>query len=86
MTCKEVVAAYFDALKGNSSCKKMPDGRLSIVLPFLYPDHDNVEIFVKENAETVFVTDLGETLRRLDAIGIGARTNGTVAYQLERQC
>jgi hypothetical protein len=84
MKCDEIIAAYFETIKEGVSCKPMPNGRLSIVLPFLYPDHDNVEVFVKENANTVIVSDLGETMRRLDMIGLDVHTSATTAYQVER--
>jgi hypothetical protein len=84
MKCDEIISAYFEAIKEGVSCKPMPNGRLSIVLPFLYPDHDNVEVFVKENANTVIVSDLGETMRRLDMIGLDTHTSATTAYQVER--
>jgi hypothetical protein len=85
MKCDEIIAAYFETIKEGVSCKPMPNGRLSIVLPFLYPDHDNVEVFVKEeSANTVIVSDLGETMRRLDMIGLDTHTSSTIAYQVER--
>jgi hypothetical protein len=84
MNCEELLAAYFDAMKTGSSCKKMPNGRLSIVMPFLYPDHDNVEIFVRDKTDSVVVSDLGETMRRLDTIGMDVQASGTFAYQADR--
>jgi hypothetical protein len=84
MKCKELLASYFDAMKADVSCKQMPNGRLSIVMPFLYPDHDNVEIFVKDKADSVVVSDLGETMRRLDTIGMDVQASGTLAYQADR--
>ena len=53
MTCEEIIAAYFETIKEGVSCKETPNGRLSIVLPFLYPDHDNVEVYVKELADSI---------------------------------
>lgn len=72
MTCDELIATYVDTLKGTISCKAMPNGRLSLVMPFVYPDHDNVEVFVKATEDKIVVSDLGETLRRLDSIGLDA--------------
>jgi len=85
MKCKEAISAYLDTLKDNASCKELPNNRLSVVLPFLYHDHDNVEIFIRDLGEKgVVVSDLGETLRRLDTIGLDVHTSGRLAFQTER--
>lgn len=84
MKCEELLAAYFDEIKLSSSCKQLPNGRLSVVMPFLYPDHDNVEIFVREKDQSIVVSDLGETMRRLDTMGMDVQASGTLAYQAER--
>ena len=85
MQCEQAISAYLGTVKGNASCKVLPNGRLSIVLPFLYPDHDNVEIFVKDLGDKgIVVSDLGETLRHLDTIGLDLHTSGRLVYQVER--
>jgi len=84
MTCDEFISAFFETFRQGMSCKKLANGRFSVVLPFLYPDHDNVEMFVREFGDDVVVSDLGETLRRLDTIGMNIQASGKFAYQAER--
>jgi hypothetical protein len=84
MQCDELISTYLKVLGEGANCKILPNGRLSVVFPFLYPDHDNVEIFVKDAGEEVTVSDLGETLRRLDTIGMDIYGSGKFAYQAER--
>ncbi len=84
MICEELISSYVDALKGNSSCAELPNGRTSLVLPFVYPDHDNIEIFVKDRGASVVVNDLGETLRRLDTAGMDFSASSKLAYQTDR--
>jgi len=84
MTCEELLPSYFDAFMKGSSCTELPNGRTSVVLPFVYPDHDNIEIFVKDRGDNVVVSDLGETLRRLDTVGMDIGASGKLAYQTER--
>lgn len=84
MNCKDLLSAYFKTLWDGSSCREDPNGRLSVVLPFLYPDHDNIEIFVRDKGDTVVISDLGETLRRLDTLGLDIESSGTLAFQVER--
>jgi hypothetical protein len=84
MTCKDLIESYADALISGSFCAELPNGRTSVILPFLYPDHDNIEVFVKDRGEEVVVSDLGETLRRLDTVGMDIGMSGKLAYQTER--
>jgi hypothetical protein len=84
MKCKEILAAYLKTVGDGLTCHEMPNGRLSVVLPYVYPDHDNVEIFVKDKGDTVVVSDLGETLRHLDAIGMNFQASGRLAFQVDR--
>lgn len=84
MNCKELLSTYFKALSDGSSCQQLPNGRLSVVLPFVYPDHDNLEVFVKDKGDTIVVSDLGETLRRLDTIGMDFQSSGMLAFQVDR--
>jgi hypothetical protein len=70
MTCDDVIRTYLATLKEGFSCSTAPNGRLCIVTPYLYPDHDNIEVFVREKDGRVLVSDLGETLRYLDSLGL----------------
>lgn len=65
MTCEEIVRKYIETLKGEFECRSM-EGWLKVITPYLYPDNDHIEIFIKEiSAELIRVSDLGETLRHL---------------------
>jgi hypothetical protein len=42
-----------------------------VVTPFLYPDRDNIELFIQESpfGDGVLITDLGQTMMKLDEYG-----------------
>jgi hypothetical protein len=46
------------------SCEHV-NGYIRVETPFLYPDGDVIDIFYKEEEETITLTDLGETMRWL---------------------
>jgi hypothetical protein len=50
----------------------------------VYPDHDNVEVFVREKGDTVTVSDLGETLRRLDTLGMDVLDTTSLSFTAHR--
>lgn len=52
--------------------------------PYLYPDHDNIELFVREKGDLVMVSDLGETLRYLDGAGMDVYANPSLLYSVRR--
>ena len=64
--CETAVDAYLSAIREGFDCSVSPNGRLCVVTPYLYPDHDNIEVFIRDKGDRVFVSDLGETLRYLD--------------------
>jgi len=65
MRCEEIVRSYIDTLKGEFECVST-EGWLRVVTPYLYPDNDNIEIFIKEiSPNLIRVSDLGETIRHL---------------------
>jgi hypothetical protein len=69
LSCVEVTERYIETLAGNFRCFQL-ERRLRIVTPYLYPDHDFVEVFVEEPGPgRIRITDLGETLRHLHAQG-----------------
>lgn len=75
LSCAEVVGKYVETLSGGFRCFPL-ERRLRIVTPYLYPDNDLIDVFVEEPAPgRIRVTDLGETLRHLDAQGFD--TSGT---------
>lgn len=77
-------AAYLMTLKQGFHCTTDADGRLCVVTPYLYPDHDFIELFVKDKGEFVVVSDLGETLRQLDTLGMDVCNTPKLKYAAER--
>jgi hypothetical protein len=68
MTCDEIIGSYVKQLQGEFAC--LPSGdRLRIITPYLYPDHDRIELFVKTDGDILTVSDLGETMRYLETVG-----------------
>jgi hypothetical protein len=84
VNCKDVIASYLGFLKEGFSCLAQEDGRLSIVLPYLYPDHDNIELFVKEVGTKVTVHDFGETLRSLSMTGMDLNSSDRMAFLVSK--
>jgi hypothetical protein len=83
MTCKELLKAYLDNLKEGFDCLQEGD-RLSVVAPFLYPDNDNIEVFIKDKGDRVVVHDFGETIRGLDSIGMDIEASDNLTYQVTK--
>jgi hypothetical protein len=70
MTCEELIFSYFGTLRKGFACSVQSNGRLAVVTPYLYPDHDNIEVYVRQHGGRVVVSDMGETLRHLDTQGM----------------
>jgi hypothetical protein len=84
MNCEKAVTAYLDTLKEGFACAAQPNGRLCVVTPYLYPDHDNIEVFVRSKDSLVFVSDLGETLRYLDTNGMDIMATPNLLFAARR--
>ena len=84
MECKEIIERTVENLRLGFKC--MPsDRRVSIITPYLYPDNDLVEVFVEEiSPDRVRVTDLGETLRHLESLGIDVLASSKRRFLLEQ--
>jgi len=68
--CTEVIQRTVENLEQGFKCLKYEE-RLCIVTPYLYPDNDLIEVFVEAvDTRRVRVTDLGETLRHLESLGL----------------
>jgi hypothetical protein len=70
MTCEEIIGNYISQLKGEFACIPTLDNRIRLITPYLYPDHDRIELFIRPTGDDVVVSDLGETLRYLDTAGM----------------
>ena len=80
MKCKDILSDYFARLGEKFDCELLPDGRLSIVTPFFYPDHDRIEVYLREKDGRIIISDLGETLRHLYAQGIDVLGSPNLKY------
>jgi Domain of unknown function DUF1828 len=84
MRCEEAISKYIETLKSDFECVPAPNGRLRIVTPYIYPDHDRIEVFVREKDDRrVVVSDLGETLRHLDTLGMEVVANQKRWFQVQ---
>lgn len=84
MTCEELISTHLEGLHQRFHCVRQDNGRLCLVTPYLYPDHDNVEVFVRDKGDVVVVSDLGETLRRLDTLGMDVLDTPSLFYTAHR--
>jgi len=63
--CEEIIRSYINTLKGEFECISI-DGWLKVTTPYVYPNNDNIEVFIKEISHNLIrVSDLGQTTRHL---------------------
>ena len=63
--CEEIVKNYINTIKGEFECTSI-DGWLRVTTPYVYPNNDNIEVFIKEISHNLIrVSDLGQTTRHL---------------------
>jgi len=55
----------------------------TFLLRLIYPDHDRIELYVKEKGDKVVISDLGETMRHLDTLGFDVVSNRTRLFQAQ---
>lgn len=67
------------------SCTQM-NGFTRIRTPFLYPDGDIIDLFVKEQNGSMTITDLGETMRWLRSQSISPRRSPKQTKLVEDVC
>lgn len=86
MDCKNTVQSYLKQLEGNFRCSQEKEF-IRIITPYLYPDHDLIEIFLKQVGDKVVrATDFGETLRKLESQGIDILNSTKRLYTAEKIC
>lgn len=84
MECAEIIERAIESLRLGFKCIPS-DRRICIVTPYLYPDNDLVEVFVEEiGPNRVRVTDLGETLRHLESLGVDVLASSKRRFLLEQ--
>lgn len=83
MICEEIIEKYLETLKDEFKCVK-ENGLIRIITPYLYPDNDLIEVFVREIApDRIMVTDLGETFRHLHSQGVDVFSTIKRKYLIE---
>lgn len=84
MECAEIIKRTVDNLRLGFKCIPF-ERRMCVVTPYLYPDNDLVEVFVEEiGPDRVRVTDLGETLRHLESLGVDVLASSKRRFLLEQ--
>src|SRR6266542_2055717 len=76
--CQEVIGQLSGFIVGASDCGPEEAGYQVITTPFLYPDRDNIEVFLQELADgRVLLSDLGQTMMKLASYGFDPDANST---------
>jgi len=84
MECAEIIERTIENLRLEFKCLPS-ERRMHIITPYLYPDNDLIEIFVEEiSPNRVRVTDLGETLRHLESLGVDVLASSKRRFLLEQ--
>lgn len=84
MECQSVISKVIENLRESFKCSRSGN-RLSIITPYLYPDNDLIEVYLEEvGPNIVRVTDLGETLRHLESIGLDVYASSKRQFLLEQ--
>ena len=84
MECSEIIEKATEALKLGFKCQQY-DKRMCIVTPYLYPDNDLIEVFAEDIGENqIRITDLGETLRHLESVGLDLLASRKRRFLLEQ--
>ncbi len=69
--CSDLIEGVSAYVTSSSLCGEVRvNGLQSFVSPFLYPDRDNVELFLRETADGgVLISDMGQTMTKLSSYG-----------------
>jgi hypothetical protein len=68
--CMELANQFSGFIAGSMDCGSDLAGLNVITTPFLYPDRDNIEIFVRELEDgSVLLSDMGQTMMKLSSYG-----------------
>lgn len=84
MTCEEIISSYIEQLQGDFACLPSPDNRVRLITPYLYPDHDRIELFIRIENQDVTISDLGETLTYLETTGLEVIGNSIREFKAHR--
>jgi hypothetical protein len=84
MECSHIIEKAAETLKLGFRCVEY-DKRICIVTPYLYPDNDLIEVFAEDIGENqIRITDLGETLRHLESVGLDLLASRKRQFLLEQ--
>jgi hypothetical protein len=84
MECSYIIEKAAETLKLGFKCLEY-DKRMCIVTPYLYPDNDLIEVFAEDiGGNQIRITDLGETLRHLESVGLDLLASRKRRFLLEQ--
>ena len=84
MECSNIIEKAAEALRMGFKCLEY-DKRICIVTPYLYPDNDLIEVFAEYiGGNQIRITDLGETLRHLESVGLDLLASRKRRFLLEQ--
>jgi hypothetical protein len=84
MECSRIIEKAADTLRMGFKCVEY-DKRICVVTPYLYPDNDLIEVFAEDiGGDQVLITDLGETLRHLESVGLDLLASRKRRFLLEQ--
>lgn len=73
MNCHEVTELLQRGLTSAYVCELVGKNRLRLMTPFLYPDGDNIDLYIEMRDERFVLTDLGEVMAYLTDTGLTFR-------------
>jgi len=84
MECSDIIKKAIETLELGFKCTQYGK-RMCIVTPYMYPDNDLIEVFIEDIAgNRVRATDLGETLRHLESLGLDLLASRKRQFLLEQ--
>ncbi len=84
MECSDIIKKAIETLEVGFQCTEY-GRRMCITTPYMYPDNDLIEVFVENiSGKRVRVTDLGETLRHLESLGLDLLASRKRQFLLEQ--
>jgi hypothetical protein len=84
MKCEDIISSYIGELKEDFACLPMSSDRVRLITPYLYPDHDRIELFIRPDGKTVTISDMGQTLNYLENSGLEVIGNSIREFKVHR--
>lgn len=84
MNCDDIIKGYIEELQGDFACLPSTGDRMRVITPYLYPDHDRIELFIRLQGKAVTISDLGQTLNYLESSGLDVIGNPIREFKAHR--